>query len=66
MHARGPPAGSGELARILEPYNLHAHATKGHQSGGREAFMMLKGGNLHGLTNPADVPTSLFMFGGRG
>ena len=123
----GAYAGSGELARILEPYNFDAHGNKGHQSGDREAFMavdymdlhilepacgiglhrhrdnqeiffmldgegimvigdwadsgrrvrsfevrrlapghfaMLKGGNLHGLMNPADVPASLFMFGG--
>lgn len=118
---------SGELARVLEPYNFDAHGGKGHASGDREAFMavdymdlhvlepacgiglhrhrdnqeiffmlagegimvigdwadsgrrtrcfevrrlapghfaMLKGGNLHGLMNPADVPASLFMFGG--
>lgn len=123
----GAYAGSGELARILEPYNFDAHGNKGHSSGDREAFMavdymdlhildpacgiglhrhrdnqeiffmlagdgimvigdwadsgrrarsfevrrlapghfaMLKGGNLHGLLNPADVPASLFMFGG--
>lgn len=123
----GAYAGSGELARILEPYNFDAHGNKGHSSGDREAFMavdymdlhildpacgiglhrhrdnqeiffmlagdgimvigdwadsgrrarsfevrrlapghfaMLKGGNLHGLMNPADVPASLFMFGG--
>jgi mannose-6-phosphate isomerase-like protein (cupin superfamily) len=123
----GAYAGSGELARILEPYNFDAHGNKGHASGDREAFMavdymdlhilepacgiglhrhrdnqeiffmlagegimvigdwadsgrrvrsfevrrlapghfaMLKGGNLHGLMNPADVPASLFMFGG--
>jgi mannose-6-phosphate isomerase-like protein (cupin superfamily) len=27
-------------------------------------FAMLKGGNLHGLVNPTDSETSLFMFGG--
>lgn len=123
----GAYAGSGELARILEPYNFDAFGNKGHASGDREAFMavdymdlhilepacgiglhrhrdnqeiffmldgegimvigdwadsgrrtrsfevrrlaaghfaMLKGGNLHGLMNPADTPASLFMFGG--
>lgn len=123
----GAYAGSGELARILEPYNFDAFANKGHASGDREPFMavdymdlhildpacgiglhrhrdnqeiffmlagdgimvigdwadsgrrarcfevrrlapghfaMLKGGNLHGLMNPADVPASLFMLGG--
>lgn len=123
----GAYAGSGELARVLEPWNFDAHGNKGHRSGDREAFMtvdymdlhilepacgiglhrhrdnqeiffmlagegimvigdwadsgrrtrsfevrrlapghfaMLKGGNLHGLMNPADVPNSLFMFGG--
>ena len=123
----GAYAGSGELARTLEPYNFDAFGNKGHLSGDREPFMavdymdlhvlepacgiglhrhrdnqeiffmlagegimvigdwadsgrrarsfevrrlppghfaMLKGGNLHGLMNPADVPASLFMFGG--
>ena len=123
----GAYQGSGELARVLEPYNFDAFGNKGHKSGDREAFMavdymdlhvlepacgiglhrhrdnqeiffmldgegimvigdwadsgrrarsfevrrlmpghfaMLKGGNLHGLMNPADVPNSLFMFGG--
>ncbi|HYC90671.1 MAG TPA: cupin domain-containing protein, partial [Thermoanaerobaculia bacterium] len=27
-------------------------------------FAMLKGGNLHGLVNPTDSESSLFMFGG--
>jgi mannose-6-phosphate isomerase-like protein (cupin superfamily) len=118
---------SGELSRVLEPWNFDAHGNKGHASGDVETFMtvdymdlhvlepacgiglhrhrdnqeiffmldgegimvigdwadsgrrtrsfevrrlapghfaMLKGGNLHGLMNPADVPNSLFMFGG--
>jgi mannose-6-phosphate isomerase-like protein (cupin superfamily) len=123
----GAYQGSGELSRVLEPWNFDAHGNKGHASGDVEQFMtvdymdlhvlepacgiglhrhrdnqeiffmldgegimvigdwvqsgrrtrsfevrrlhpghfaMLKGGNLHGLMNPADVPNSLFMFGG--
>ncbi|WP_405827144.1 hypothetical protein [Streptomyces sp. NBC_00105] len=119
--------GSGELRRVLEPYNLDAFGRKGHASGESEAFFavdymdlhvldpacgiglhrhrdnqeiflmlegdglmvigdwadsgtrtrsfevrrltaghlaFLKGGNLHGLLNPADQRASLFMFGG--
>ncbi len=120
-------AGSGDLPRTLEPYNLDAHGSKGHRSGDTEPFLavtymdlhvldpacgiglhrhrdnqevflmlegdalmvvgdwadsgtrtrsfeirrlpaghlaLLKGGNLHGLMNPADQRASLFMFGG--
>jgi mannose-6-phosphate isomerase-like protein (cupin superfamily) len=123
----GAFAGSGELIRPLEPWNLDAFGHKGHASGdaepflavnymdlhvldaacgiglhrhrdNQEAFLMLdgegimvigdwaysgtrarsfeirtlqaghlallKGGNLHGLANPADRRASLFMFGG--
>lgn len=120
-------AGSDELRRVLEPYNLDAFGHKGHASGdvepflavnymdlhvldgacgiglhrhrdNQEVFLMLegdglmvigdwadsrtrtrsfeirrlpaghlaflKGGNLHGLMNPTDQRSSLFMFGG--
>jgi mannose-6-phosphate isomerase-like protein (cupin superfamily) len=123
----GRYAGSGELVRRLEPYNLDAFGRKGHASGDLEPFLavqymdlhvlesacgiglhrhqdnqevflmldgdgmmvigdwadsgtrtrsfevralpagslaMLRGGNLHGLINPADRRASLFMFGG--
>jgi mannose-6-phosphate isomerase-like protein (cupin superfamily) len=49
----GDWADSGRRARSFEVRRLRP----GH-------FAMLKGGNLHGLMNPADVPSSLFMFGG--
>jgi mannose-6-phosphate isomerase-like protein (cupin superfamily) len=49
----GDWADSGRRARSFEVRRL----APGH-------FAMLKGGNLHGLMNPADVPSSLFMFGG--
>lgn len=49
----GDWADSGRRTRSFEVRRLHP----GH-------FAMLKGGNLHGLMNPADVPNSLFMFGG--
>jgi mannose-6-phosphate isomerase-like protein (cupin superfamily) len=127
MSNYGQWASTGELKRLLEPYNFDAFGQKGHASGDSEPFMavdyldlhilepacgiglhrhrdnqeiffmlegegimvigdwadsgrrarsfevrrlppghfaMLKGGNLHGLMNPADVPASLFMFGG--
>ncbi|MEC4017870.1 hypothetical protein [Streptomyces sp. H27-D2] len=120
-------AGSDELRRGLEPWNLDAFGRKGHASGESEPFLavnymdlhvldpacgiglhrhrdnqeiflmlegdglmvigdwadsgsrtrsfeirrlpaghlaMLRGGNLHGLMNPADQRASLFMFGG--
>src|SRR5262249_9874910 len=123
----GRYAGSGELIRRLEPYNLDAYGQKGHASGDVEPFFavdymdlhvlesacgiglhrhrdnqevflmldgdgimvvgdwadsgtrsrafevrslpsgslaMLRGGNLHGLMNPADRRPSLFMIGG--
>jgi mannose-6-phosphate isomerase-like protein (cupin superfamily) len=49
----GDWADSGRRTRSFEVRRL----APGH-------FAMLKGGNLHGLMNPADVPNSLFMFGG--
>lgn len=49
----GDWADSGRRARSIEVRRL----LPGH-------FAMLKGGNLHGLVNPADTPASLFMFGG--
>lgn len=49
----GDWADSGRRARSFEVRRL----APGH-------LAMLKGGNLHGLMNPADVPNSLFMFGG--
>jgi len=49
----GDWADSGRRARSFEVRRL----APGH-------FAMLKGGNLHGLMNPADTPASLFMFGG--
>ncbi|MGI9064256.1 MAG: cupin domain-containing protein [Pseudonocardiaceae bacterium] len=49
----GDWADSGRRTRSFEVRRL----APGH-------FAMLKGGNLHGLMNPADVPASLFMFGG--
>jgi mannose-6-phosphate isomerase-like protein (cupin superfamily) len=123
----GRYAGSGELVRRLEPYNLDAFGIKGHAGGDVEPFLavqymdlhvleaacgiglhrhrdnqevflmldgdglmvigdwadsgsrarsfevrslpagslaLLRGGNLHGLMNPADRRASLFMFGG--
>jgi mannose-6-phosphate isomerase-like protein (cupin superfamily) len=49
----GDWADSGRRTRSFEVRRL----APGH-------FAMLKGGNLHGLMNPADAPASLFMFGG--
>lgn len=49
----GDWADSGRRSRAFEVRRL----PPGH-------LAMLKGGNLHGLMNPADVPASLFMFGG--
>jgi mannose-6-phosphate isomerase-like protein (cupin superfamily) len=49
----GDWADSGRRTRSFEVRRLEP----GH-------FAMLKGGNLHGLMNPADAPASLFMFGG--
>jgi hypothetical protein len=49
----GDWADSGRRVRSFEVRRL----APGH-------FAMLKGGNLHGLMNPADAPASLFMFGG--
>jgi mannose-6-phosphate isomerase-like protein (cupin superfamily) len=49
----GDWADSGRRTRSFEVRRL----APGH-------FAMLKGGNLHGLMNPADEPSSLFMFGG--
>lgn len=49
----GDWADSGRRTRCFEVRRL----APGH-------FAMLKGGNLHGLMNPADAPASLFMFGG--
>jgi mannose-6-phosphate isomerase-like protein (cupin superfamily) len=49
----GDWADSGRRTRSFEVRRL----APGH-------FALLKGGNLHGLINPADVPSSLFMFGG--
>jgi mannose-6-phosphate isomerase-like protein (cupin superfamily) len=123
----GRYAGSGELVRELEPYNLDAFGRKGHARGDVEPFfavdymdlhvleaacgiglhrhrdnqevflmldgdgimvvgdwadsgtrarsfevrslpsgslVLLRGGNLHALMNPADRRASLFMFGG--
>jgi hypothetical protein len=123
----GRYAGSNELRRVLEPWNLDGFGRKDHPPGAAEPFMaveymdlhvldpacgiglhrhrdnqevflmldgdgimvigdwaesgsrarslevrrlpagslaLLKGGNLHGLMNPADQRASLFMFGG--
>lgn len=49
----GDWADSGSRARAFEVRRLPA----GH-------LALLKGGNLHGLANPADQRASLFMFGG--
>jgi mannose-6-phosphate isomerase-like protein (cupin superfamily) len=49
----GDWADSGRRTRSFEVRRL----APGH-------LAMLKGGNLHGLANPADTPASLFMFGG--
>lgn len=49
----GDWADSGTRARALEVRRLPAGS-----------LALLKGGNLHGLMNPADQRASLFMFGG--
>ena len=70
----GAYAGSGELARILEPYNFDAHGNKGHASGDREAFMAVDYMDLHilepacgiGLHRHRDNQEIFFMLQGEG
>lgn len=67
-------AGSGELARRLEPWNLDALGNKGHRSGDLEPFMAVDYMDLHaleagcgiGLHRHRDNQEAFFMLDGEG